>query len=132
MIEPININAVLDAVQRKDIKLTADFLIKVTDSRVSSYSVLELMCDYFNSITDVKNNKDAALLCKHVELEKLLKAKNESLTEKYNEAMTDLLQSKENNLNLERQLSNAANDLSELEAKVRELECEIERAKLFQ
>lgn len=132
MIEPININAVLDAVQRKDIKLTADFLIKATDSRVSSYSVLELMCDYFNSITDVKNNKDATLLCKHVELEKLLKAKNESLTEKYNEAMTDLLQSKENNLNLERQLSNAANDLSELEAKVRELECELERAKLFQ
>ena len=132
MIEPININAVLDAVQRKDIKLTADFLIKVTDSRVSSYSVLELMCDYFNSITDVKNNKDAVLLCKHVELEKLLKAKNESLTEKYNDAMTELLQSKENILNLERQLSNAANDLSELEAKVRELECELERAKLFQ
>lgn len=132
MIEPININAVLDAVQRKDIKLTADFLIKVTDSRVSSYSVLELMCDYFNSITDVKNNKDAVLLCKHVELEKLLKAKNECLTEKYNDAMADLLQSKEINLDLERKLSNAANDLSELEAKVRELECELERAKLFQ
>ena len=39
MIEPVNINAVLDAVQRKDIKLTPDFLIKITDSRVSSYSV---------------------------------------------------------------------------------------------
>lgn len=132
MIEPININAVLDAVQRKDIKLTADFLIKVTDSRVSSYSVLELMCDYFNSMTDVKNNKDAALLCKHVELEKLLKEKNESLTEKYNDAMTDLLHSKEINLDLEQKLSNKANELSELEAKVRELECELERAKLFQ
>ncbi len=72
MIEPVNINAILDAVQRKDIKLTPDFLIKITESRVSSYSVLELMCDYFNSLTEVKNNNDAVALCKHKELEKIL------------------------------------------------------------
>lgn len=132
MIEPVNINAVLDAVQRKDIKLTPDFLIKITDSRVSSYSVLELMCDYFNSITEVRNNTDAVILCRHKELVKLLKEKNENLNEKYNEAMVELLSTKENVLDLSHRLSNDSLKISELEAKIRELECELERAKLFQ
>ena len=132
MIEPVNINAILDAVQRKDIKLTPDFLIKITESRVSSYSVLELMCDYFNSLTEVKNNNDAVALCKHKELEKILKEKNENLTQKYNDAMKELLTAKETILDLDHNISNKLLKISELEARIRELECDLERAKLFQ
>lgn len=52
--------------------------------------------------------------------------------EKYNEAMVELLSTKENVLDLSYHLSNDSLKISELEAKIRELECELERAKLFQ
>ena len=72
MIDPININAVLDAVSKKEIELTPEYLIKITDSSLSTYSVLEMMCDYFNYVSEIRANKDAELLCKHKVAEKLL------------------------------------------------------------
>lgn len=130
--EPININAILDAVQKKNIELTPEFLVNITDSRVAFYSVLELMCDYFNSVTAVRTNKDAALICKLKEAEKILREKNDSLTEKYNDAMTELLNTKETILDLDHTLSNKEIEISDLKARIRELEPNLERCKLFQ
>lgn len=96
----------LNAVQKKDIELTPEFLVNITDSRVASYSVLELMGDYFNSVTAVRTNKDATLICKLKEAEKILREKNDSLAEKYNDAMTELLNTKETILDLDHTLSN--------------------------
>lgn len=130
--EPININAILDAVQKKNIELTPEFLVNITDSRVAFYSVLELMCDYFNSVTAVRTNKDAALICKLKEAEKILREKNDSLAEKYNDAMTELLNTKETILDLDHTLSNKGIEISDLKARIRELEPNLERCKLFQ
>lgn len=130
--EPININAILDAVQKKNIELTPEFLVNITDSRVAFYSVLELMCDYFNSVTAVRTNKDAALICKLKEAEKILREKNDSLAEKYNDAMTELLNTKETILDLDHTLSNKEIEISDLKARIRELEPNLERCKLFQ
>lgn len=130
--EPININAILDAVQKKNIELTPEFLVNITDSRVAFYSVLELMCDYFNSVTAVRTNKDAALICKLKEAEKILREKNDSLDEKYNDAMTELLNTKETILDLDHTLSNKEIEISDLKARIRELEPNLERCKLFQ
>lgn len=132
MMEPININAILDAVQKKDIELTPEFLVNIADSRVASYSVLELMCDYFNSVTAVRTNKDAALICKLKEAEKILREKNDSLAEKYNDAMTELLNTKETFLDLDHTLSNKEMEISDLKARIREFELNLERCKLFQ
>lgn len=132
MMEPININAILDAVQKKNIELTPEFLVNITDSRVAFYSVLELMCDYFNSVTAVRTNKDAALICKLKEAEKILREKNDSLAEKYNDAMTELLNTKETILDLDHTLSNKGIEISDLKARIRELEPNLERCKLFQ
>lgn len=132
MMEPININAILDAVQKKNIELTPEFLVNITDSRVAFYSVLELMCDYFNSVTAVRTNKDAALICKLKEAEKILREKNDSLAEKYNDAMTELLNTKETILDLDHTLSNKEIEISDLKARIRELEPNLERCKLFQ
>lgn len=120
------------AVQKKDIELTPEFLVNITDSRVASYSVLELMCDYFNSVTAVRTNKDAALICKLKEAEKILREKNDSLAEKYNDAMTELLNTKETILDLDHILSNKEIEISDLKARIRELELNLERCKLFQ
>ena len=132
MMEPININAILDAVQKKDIELTPEFLVNITDSRVASYSVLESMWDCFNSVTAVRTNKDAALICKLKEAEKILREKNDSLAEKYNDAMTELLNTKETILDLDHTLSNKEIEISDLKARIRELELNLERCKLFQ
>ena len=132
MMEPININAILDAVQKKNIELTPEFLVNITDSRVAFYSVLELMCDYFNSVTAVRTNKDAALICKLKEADKILREKNDSLAEKYNDAMTELLNTKETILDLDHTLSNKEMVISDLKARIRDLELNLERCKLFQ
>ena len=64
------------------------------------------MGDYFNSVTAVRTNKDATLICKLKEAEKILREKNDSLAEKYNDAMTELLNTKETILDLDHTLSN--------------------------
>ena len=131
MIDPININAVLDAVSKKEIELTPEYLIKITDSSLSTYSVLELMCDYFNSVSEIRANKDAEVLCKHKAAEKLLKTDYDALSEKYNKTVTDLLTAKEGILDLKNQITDKTLKNYDLEARIRELECELERVKLF-
>ena len=67
----------------------------------------------------------------HEASEKLLKTDYDALSEKYNKTVTYLLTAKEDILDLKNQITDKTLKNYDLEARIRELEFELERVKMF-
>ena len=132
MIDSINIKAVLAAVVQKKIPLSAHLLIKVTDSLASTYQILDLLCDYFNSIQTIEHRKEIETLTFLKQEKKLYQEKYNDLLIRYNETVKELLDTKDSELNERKQSQNLSDKVREQKSKIESLNGELERLKLFQ
>ena len=132
MIDSINIKAVLAAVVQKKIPLSAHLLIKVTDPLASTYQILDLLCDYFNSIQTIEHRKEMETLTFLKQEKKLYQEKYNDLLIRYNETVKELLDTKDSELNERKQSQNLSDKVREQKSKIESLNSELERLKLFQ
>lgn len=132
MMNSLNIKAVLSKVISKQVPLSAELLLKLVDANASSYQLLDLMCDYFNSIQSIECKKDGAILCKLKQEKKILQEKYAILNKNYNETVTALLESKESLVEQIRLNMDAKSHIQELEYRIKELECDLLRREILQ
>ena len=131
MINTISINTVLSKVISKQIPLSAELLLKVVDANTSSYQLLDLMCDYLNSIQSVERKKDGVILCKLKQEKKILQEKYAVLNKNYNETVTALLESKESLVEQIKLNMEAKAQIQELEYRIKELENDLLRREIL-
>lgn len=131
MINTLSINTVLSKIISKQIPLSAELLLKVVDANTSSYQLLDLMCDYLNSIHSVERKKDGAILCKLKQEKKILQEKYAVLNKNYNETVTALLESKESLVEQIRLNMEAKAQIQELEYRIKELENDLLRREIL-
>ncbi|MDY6246588.1 MAG: hypothetical protein SPL83_05015 [Succinivibrio sp.] len=131
MINTLSINTVLSKVISKQIPLSAELLLKVVDANTSSYQLLDLMCDYLNSIQSVERKKDGAILCKLKQEKKILQEKYAVLNKNYNETVTALLESKESLVEQIKLNMEAKAQIQELEYRIKELENDLLRREIL-
>ena len=131
MINTLSINTVLSKVISKQIPLSAELLLKVVDANTSSYQLLDLMCDYLNSIQSVERKKDGVILCKLKQEKKILQEKYAVLNKNYNETVTALLESKESLVEQIKLNMEAKAQIQELEYRIKELENDLLRREIL-
>lgn len=131
MINTLSINTVLSKVISKQIPLSAELFLKVVDANTSSYQLLDLMCDYINSIQSVERKKDGAILCKLKQEKKKLQEKYAVLNKNYNETVTAILESKESLVKEIRLNMEAKAQIQELEYRIKELESDLLRREIL-
>ena len=69
MISDTDVKTIINAALKKDFPLSSERLLLLVNSDLSTYELLDIVCDFINSLGTISKGKDAELLCK-------LKAKN--------------------------------------------------------
>ena len=100
MITNTNVTAVINAAYNKDYPLSAGKLLELVNSDISTYELLDVICDFINSMSIIEHKKDVTTLCQMKTKMKELTSKIRSLEENYNEAMNQLLKTKEEVLSM--------------------------------
>ncbi len=122
----INLKSVFDSIYEKGLTLSPNLLRKITDSSTSTYDLLNLLCIYINASRLVENHEDLKAICDISIKIETLKKRNQQLSEKYHQAMTELLSLKEVELKLRRlKTESELNELT-LKSEIKELQQQIE------
>jgi len=124
MISDTDVKTIINAALKKDFPLSSERLLLLVNSDLSTYELLDIVCDFINSLGTISKGKDAELLCK-------LKAKNKKLTANYNEAMISLLKEKESVVSMEKEKGGHLLRINMLECDVYSLKSALERARLL-
>ena len=102
MITNTNVTTVINAAYNKDFPLSAGKLLElVVNSDMSTYELLDVICDFINSMSIIEHKKDVTTLCQMKTKMKELTSKIRSLQENYNDAMNQLLKTKEEVLSMQ-------------------------------
>ena len=91
MISDTDVKTIINAALKKDFPLSSERLLLLVNSDLSTYELLDIVCDFINSLGTISKGKDAELLCKLKAKNKKLEEENKQLTANYNEAMISLL-----------------------------------------
>lgn len=63
MITNTNVTAVINAAYNKDFPLSAGKLLELVNSDMSTYELLDVICDFINSMSIIEHKKDVTTLC---------------------------------------------------------------------
>lgn len=126
----ISMNAVIEQALKKEVPLTADFLIRITNSDINSYELLDMLCIYITACDCVQKGKEIKAIS-GLKLENAeLRQNNEALIHTYNSAIKSLLESKESEINMKKNEIEYVKKITELKSEISKLEGELMRMKL--
>ena len=131
MITNANVTAVINAAYNKDFPLSAEKLLELVNSDMSTYELLDVICDFINSMSIIEHKKDVTTLCQMKTKMKELTSKVRALQENYNEAMNQLLKTKEEVLSMQAEKGKIIIQNSLLSCEKEALKSQIERNKLL-
>lgn len=77
--------------------------MQLVNSDLSTYELVDIVCDFINSLGSIFKGKNDELLCKLKAKNKKLEEENKQLTENYNEAMLSLLKERESVVSMEKE-----------------------------
>ena len=129
MISNANVTAVINAAYNKDFPLSAGKLLELVNSDMSTYELLDVICDFINSMSIIEHKKDVTTLCQMKTKMKELTSKIRSLEKNYNEAMNQLLKTKEEVLSMQAEKGKILIQNSLLTCEKEALKSQIERNK---
>lgn len=98
----ITIDSIIEYLYKDGKELTADALIKLADPNTSTLELLELLCVYINSMSKFFRKEDAGFICKLQVKNSELVAMLQSIRERYDKAVTELVESKRSEIDLEK------------------------------
>lgn len=96
----ITIDSIIEYLYKDGKELTADALIKLADPNTSTHELLELLCVYINSMSKFFRKEDAGFICKLQVKNSELVAMLQSIRERYDKAVTELVESKRSEIDL--------------------------------
>ena len=131
MISNANVTAVINAAYNKDFPLSAGKLLELDNSDMSTQELLDVICDFINSMSIIEHKKDVTTLCQMKTKMKELTSKIRSLQENYNDAMNQLLKTKEEVLSMQAEKGKILIQNSLLSCEKEALKSQIERNKLL-
>ena len=126
-----DIIAILTALKNKKEPISVELLMRVITPGTTSYSILDALCDYINSLQLEDSKEDASYVCGLKQKLKVLNSKLDNMNIKYNETISDYLNLKASELELKKSIMKFKNQILEKDYKIKEYECEIERFKLL-
>ena len=130
-ISDTDVKTIINAALKKDFPLSSERLLQLVNSDLSTYELLDIVCDFINSLGTISKGKDAELLCKLKAKNKKLEEENKQLTANYNEAMLSLLKEKESVVSMEKEKGGHLLRINMLECDVDSLKSALERARLL-
>lgn len=98
----ITIDSIIEYLYKDGKELTADALIKLADPNTSTHELLELLCVYINSMSKFFRKEDAGFICKLQVKNSELVAMLQSIRQRYDKAVTELVESKRSEIDLEK------------------------------
>lgn len=98
----ITIDSIIEYLYKDGKELTADALIKLADPNTSTHELLELLCVYINSMSKFFRKEDAGFICKLQVKNSELVAMLQSIRKRYDKAVTELVESKRSEIDLEK------------------------------
>lgn len=131
MITDTDVKAIINAAIKKDYPLSSEKLLQLVNSDLSTYELLDIVCDFINSLGTISKGKDAEILCKLKTRNKELEEKCSQLTERYNEAISSLLNEKESVVRMEKERGAHLLRINMQQCDIEKLRSELERAKLL-
>ena len=131
MISDTDVKTIINAALKKDFPLSSERLLQLVNSDLSTYELLDIVCDFINSLGTISKGKDAELLCKLKAKNKKLEEENKQLTANYNEAMISLLKEKESVVSMEKEKGGHLLRINMLECDVDSLKSALERTRLL-
>ncbi len=122
MMNDLNMEAVIDAAARKNVPLTPELLINITDTETNTYGLLKLLCAYINALSAIGRDNDLRELCdKSLAIEDLQK-KNQILQSQLGDALTGMLKAREELVDAKQRVTEKEMEISSLQIRLRELE----------
>ena len=98
----ITIDSIIEYLYKDGKELTADALIKLADPNTYTHELLELLCIYVNCMSKFSRKEDAGFICKLQVKNAELVAMLQSIRERYDKAVTELVESKRSEIDLEK------------------------------
>lgn len=98
----ITIDSIIEYLYKDGKELTADALIKLADPNTSTHELLELLCIYINCMSKFSRKEDASFICKLQVKNSELVVMLQSIRERYDKAVTELVESKRAEIDLEK------------------------------
>jgi len=118
-LKALSLKAIIDASYKKDTELTPTLLTELADPEVSTYDITVMLCDYINGMKKIGKGKDLVELCTLKRLLQEQRGSYQTLNEKYNKTLNELVEQKRKEVELRMQYDNLEKENAELKNKVR-------------
>ena len=100
-LKALTLDIIIENSIKENEKLTIDKLIELADPATSIYDIAELLCTYINGLNiSLKREGDIKCFCNNELNAKEYMAKNAALAVQYNDAMTELVNSRHKEVKL--------------------------------
>ena len=90
-----------------------------------------MLCIYIKAFKHLENQEDLKQLCETIISTENLKAENKLLNQKYNEAISNVIQGKEREVDLQNNNVKANLEILQLKSKIQELENQLSFLEIF-